>query len=470
MPHESRSPRHWLLCALVVAFAAAATAPAGTAGSHRVHHELVRILVKAKPQAGHALERQLAALGVQKGHSLPQLHVQVLRVRRTKAAAIVARLSRLAGVEFAERNRVVMRVVSTNLVQSTPTDPLWSQQWGPALAAAPTAWAVSRGASTVVVAVLDTGVDPSQPDLQGAVVPGYDFVNKDADPMDDQGHGTSVAGVIAARADNGLGGAGLCPRCSIMPVKVAAADGTASELNVASGIIWAADHGARVVNLSLGGTFGATVRDAVDYAAAKGVVVVAAAGNNGNSNLFYPAADDGVLSVAASQSDDRLYSWSNYGSWVAVAAPGCDLATQWGGSFGDFCGTSASTPFVAGLAGLAWSYAPNVSADTIKSAITSSAHPIAGVVYGRVDVAGTLAALGATFAPAPAPPASPPPPTASVGPPAAPVSAGMGSASSSAATHAVVSRKHSARRSRVRRYRAGKLLRTLRVEPFGKAR
>ena len=470
MPHESRSLRHWLLCAFVAAVAAAATAPAGNAGSHyRGQHKLVRILVKVKPHAGRGLERQLTALGVQPAYSLPQLHVQVLRVRRTKAAAIVAGLRRLAGVKFAERNRVVMRVVSTNLVQSTPTDPLWGQQWGPALAAAPTAWAVSRGASTVVVAVLDTGVDPSQPDLEGAVVPGYDFVNKDADPMDDHGHGTSVAGVIAARADNGLGGAGLCPRCSIMPVKVAAADGTASELNVASGITWAADHGARVINLSLGGTYGATVRAAVDYATSKGVVVVAAAGNNGSSDLFYPAADEGVLSVAASQSDDRLYSWSNYGNWVAVAAPGCDLATQWGGSFGDFCGTSASTPFVAGLAGLAWSYEPNVSADTIKSAITSSAHPIAGVVYGRVDVAGTLAALGATFAPAPAAPASPPP-AAPVGPPAAPVSAGMGSASSSSATHAVVRRKHSARRSRVRRYRAGKLLRTLRVEPFGKAR
>jgi subtilisin family serine protease len=317
-------------------------------------------------------------------------------------------------VRYVERDQAVMRITAADVMQDTPTDPLWGQQWGPALTEAPTAWAVTRGSPSVVVAVLDTGVDFSQPDLQGAFVPGYDFVNNDADPIDDHGHGTEVAGIVAARADNGLGGAGLCPRCSIMPVKVVGADGRATEGNVASGITWAADHGARVINLSLGGTYGTTVAAAVNYATDKGVLIVAAAGNNGNSSPFYPAADAGVLSVAATQPDDHLYSWSNYGDWVAVAAPGCELATVPGGQYGEVCGTSAATPVVSGLAALAISYSPTASIDAIKQAITSSAHGVGGVTYGRVDVADTLAALGATFEPVPAPvtppPASPVPP------------------------------------------------------------
>jgi subtilisin family serine protease len=199
-----------------------------------------------------------------------------------------------------------------------------------------------------------------------------------------------------------------------MPVKVVAADGSATESAVAPGITWAADHGANVISMSFGGTYSATIADAVRYATSKGVLVAAAAGNNGSSSAFYPAADDGVLSVAASQPDDTLYSWSNFGAWVSVAAPGCDLTTLRDGGFGDFCGTSASAPVVSGLAALAMSYSQTSTADAVKQAITSSSHAIGGVGFGRVDVAATLAALGAAFqflppppAPVPGPPTSP---------------------------------------------------------------
>ena len=131
--------------------------------------------------------------------------------------------------------------------------------------------------------------------------------------------------------------------------------------------------------MSFGGTYSSTIASAIDYATARGVLVVAAAGNNGNSSSFYPAADAGVLSVAGTQSDDSLYPWSNYGPWVSVAAPGCDLTTMRGGQYGEFCGTSASAPVVSGLAALAMSYSPSSSAAAIKLAITSSGRTVGGV-------------------------------------------------------------------------------------------
>ncbi len=287
-----------------------------------------------------------------------------------------------------------MRIAATNTV---PTDPLWPGQWGPALIDAPKAWAVTMGSPRVVIAVLDTGVDLEQPDLQGALVQGYNIVKGDNDPSDDNGHGTKTAGIVGARADNGLGISGVCPRCSVMPVKVVGANGTATDLDVASGITWATNHGAAIISMSFGGPEDNTVAAAVRYAQSKGVLVVAAAGNGGSSQPFYPAAYPGVLSVAGTQTDDQLYPWSNRGSWVAVAAPGCDTTTSMGGGFGQFCGTSASTPVVAGLAGLALSYSPAASAGTIEQAIVSSAHRVQGLGGGRVDAVGTLAALGATF-------------------------------------------------------------------------
>jgi thermitase len=400
--------------AFLLAFAAALQAAPSAAGA-RPAGGFVRILVKLRPQTTPPLVRRFG----RPAPTLRALRVRVVEVPRRDVASALSRLRASGAVRYAERDRAVMSIAGAEVMQTTPSDPLWPQQWGAALTRAPTAWTVTKGAASVVVAVLDTGVDYSQPDLQGALLPGYDFVNGDSDASDDHGHGTGVAGVIAARADNGLGGVGLCPSCSILPVKVAAADGTASESKVAAGIVWAADHGARVINLSLGGSYGATVANAVAYATGKGVLVVAAAGNNGSSAPFYPAADAGVLSVAATQPDDTLYTWSNYGEWVSVAAPGCDVATMRWASYGDFCGTSASTPVVSGLAGLAFAFAPSASADTVKKAIVSTARHVDRVTYGRVDVAATLAALGAVFpaAPTAAPsPAIAPQPAAATAP------------------------------------------------------
>ena len=385
-----------ILVLVASAVVAARTTVHPTTGYARLLVALDR-RAEARPVA-----KRVEALGGRPVRLLAGPRLLAVRVPRRDAQAFSRRLARISGVRFVERNRDLMQTTGSRFVQTVPTDPLWPNQWGPALIGAPAAWAVTMGSPSVVIAVLDTGVDFSQPDLRAALVPGYDFVNRDDEPSDDNGHGTRTAGIVGARADNGLGISGVCPRCSVMPVKVAGADGFASWLDVASGITWATDHGASVISMSLGGAQSDAVAAAVRYAQSKGVLVVAAAGNNGNSQRFYPAADPGVLSVAGTAKAGGLYSWSSHGSWVDVAAPGCDTTTFLGDRFGQFCGTSASAPVVAGLAGLAFSYSPNASAETIEHAIVSSAHRVAGVADGRVDAVGTLTALGATFKARPA--------------------------------------------------------------------
>ena len=273
-----------------------------------------------------------------------------------------------------------------------PTDPGWSQEWGLSEIGAPAAWQVSTGSKPVVVAVVDSGVDPTQPDLQGALVPGADFADGTGSTADQYGHGTMVAGVIAARPDNGIGGAGICWTCVVMPVKVLGADGTGTADAIAQGIRYAADHGANVISMSfvLSGP-DAGVQSALAYAHSRGVLLVAAAGNTGNDTPTYPASYPNVVSVAAIDQTGALYPWSARGSWVTLAAPGCAYTTALGGGFvSDFCGTSAAAPLVAGLAGLALS-AGNGSTASVESALEQTADPLPGLVgSGKVDALSLL--------------------------------------------------------------------------------
>jgi subtilisin family serine protease len=325
--------------------------------------------------------------------SIGPIDTKVLQVPTGQVGEAIDSLEESPAIEYVERE-VVLEATDT-----VPNDPRWQEQWGPRRVRAPQAWDATRGSSSIVVAVVDTGVDYGHSDLQGLFVPGYDFVNNDAVPRDDQGHGTAVAGVIAARTQNHEGQAGMCWRCSVMPVKVLDRNGSGPTSTIADGIVWAVNHGARVINLSLGGA-GTTqvLQDAVSFAASKGVVVVAAAGNSGSTTKFYPAADAGALSVAATTSSDNLYDWSNRGSdWVQVAAPGCNVAPARGGGYGDFCGTSSATPIVSGIAALALSLDPGLGKDALEHALRSTAQGgIGGVKYGRVNALYTLAALGLT--------------------------------------------------------------------------
>jgi len=269
----------------------------------------------------------------------------------------------------------------------TPDDTYWSQEWYATKVRTDRAWNITTGSGGPVIAVVDSGVQASQPELIGRVLPGYDFVNSDTSPADDLGHGTKVSGVLAALGMNGLGVAGTCWDCKILPVKVADSAGNVTHSNAAAGLIWATDHGAKIINMSFGKTTSSTtLAAAVEYAHSHGVVLVASAGNEGNKAKFYPAAYPGVLSVAAVDQNDVLYSWSTRGLWVRLAAPGCTYTTFKGTNWGSFCGTSASAPIVAGIAGLILAYKPDATQAQIEDAIVSTTVPINVTVGGgRVD-------------------------------------------------------------------------------------
>ena len=301
-------------------------------------------------------------------------------VTGSRAAAV--RLAAMRGVAYVEPDGLVR-------ADATPNDTYWPQQWGPARVSAPAAWDVTTGSAAVTIAVLDSGVDAAQPDLSGRVVAGPDFVNDDADPADDNGHGTKAAGVAGATGGNGSGVAGMCWSCRVVAVKVADAGGTARWSDLAAGMQWAADSGAQILSISLSGAAGSrTLADAVKYVQRRGSLVVASAGNTGDTLQRYPAAYDGVMAVAASDKNDARYGWSTSGSWVDVAAPGCNVTTAPGGGFGDFCGTSSSTPLVAGAAALL--VAKGSSPAAAGQALAATAVPVSYVAAGRIDVAAAL--------------------------------------------------------------------------------
>ena len=315
---------------------------------------------------------------------LPELRAEALLVPVGPETALAA-LRADPRVRYAELDGHVHAL-------RVPNDPYLPTQWSVTKIRAEQAWDLSTGSARVVIGVLDTGVDPRQPDLQGKLIAGYDYVNNDQDASDDNGHGTSVAGVVAADSDNRIGVAGYCWACRVMPVKVLGADGRGFMSALAQGIIWATDHGARVLNLSLGGPGqDVTLTEATQYAWLHGVLVVAAAGNESSLAPDYPAALPNVLSVGASDRNDDLYGFSNAGA--RVAAPGENSSTGRGGTYVSFLGTSSAAPVVSGIAGLAFSLVPGATPAQVERALESTAAPVAGVVSGRVDACAALQAL-----------------------------------------------------------------------------
>lgn len=276
----------------------------------------------------------------------------------------------------------------------TPDDPWWGEEWGLAQIGLPALWRRTVGDSATVIAVVDTGVDPSRPDLAGALLPGEDVTDGSAGTGDTVGHGTFVAEIAVGRGDDGVGAAGVCWRCRVLPVRVAPQGPTTAE-ELARGIRFAAEHGANVINVSfvLSGP-DPTVAAAVAYAQQLGALVVAAAGNDGSTGPTFPASLPGVVGVVATDGSGRAYPWSTHGPWATVAAPGCATVAGADGRPTSFCGSSAAAPVVSGLAGLLWS-AGLRSAARIREALASSSTPLAGGIAadGGVDAAALAAGL-----------------------------------------------------------------------------
>ncbi len=260
----------------------------------------------------------------------------------------------------------------------------------------PAAWDLTTGSPQIIIAIVDSGIDPTHPDLVGAVRPGHDFVDRDDDATDPPGpHGTSVAGVAAARANNGFGGMGVCFSCSLMPLRVLGLDGIAFNTNTAAAIDYAVDHGAAVVNASLyGPNSPQRLRDAIVRARAAGVLVVAAAGNEGTADPQYPAAFPEAISVGAAAPGGALTRYSSFGGWLKFAAPECAPVTAIGGGSDVGCATSIASPLVAGTVALLRAHAPFASADELEDALARSARPVPGTRHGLVNAAAALAALG----------------------------------------------------------------------------
>ncbi len=318
------------------------------------------------------------------------------------AQNVINSLKKNPNVEYVEPNYIYTATF-------TPNDPGLSQQWAWGVIQAYSAWDVTQGSSSVVIAIVDTGIQRNHPDLDAKIVPGYDYVQGDTSPDDGNGHGTHVAGTSAAETNNSTGGAGTCPNCKLMPVRVLDNNGSGSLTNVANGINYAADNGAKVINLSLGGPGSTTLQNAVNYAWNHGVFLSCAAGNSNTSNTSnaYPAAYSNCFAVAATTSSDVRASYSNYGSWVEVAAPGSSIYSTWiNSSYNTISGTSMATPHVSGLAGLLASQ--GLTNSQIWQRICSTADAISGTgtywTCGRINAYRAVTGSGG-----PTPTATPPP-------------------------------------------------------------
>ena len=375
------------------------------------------VLVRFSPDAPSGLlEHALGALGGEKRRYLGQINVWLIDTEHKNEEAVIAGLQHNPWVEFAELN-----FLSESAFTPDDTDYLTPGLiYGPQTVGAPTAWDTTLGDPGVVIAVVDSGVDGSHVEFAGRMLAGKDFVNADNDASDDHGHGTNVAGIAAAGTDNTVGIAGIA-QASILPVKVLDSSNAGSWADIASGIIWAADNGADIINLSLAGATGSeTLAAAVDYAHGQGALLIVAAGNAASSSPYYPAAYAQTLAVAATNETDVRWSLSNVGAHLDLSAPGDSiLSTDWiSGSSDHYAvrsGTSQAAPHVSGIAALMLSANDLLSRDEVANLLKSTSVDlgVAGhdALYGegRVDAAAAVqAAVDAAGTPPPAPTPIPP--------------------------------------------------------------
>ncbi|MCS6802809.1 MAG: S8 family serine peptidase [Dehalococcoidia bacterium] len=354
-------------------------------------------------------------------------HVAIITPAPGSEEATVAALRRDPRVRHIERDFPIY-------AQLEPNDNRYPEQWALPKIGAPVAWSIITGTAAITVAVIDSGIDLAHPEFAGRILPGWNFVDKNDSPNDDYGHGTHVAGIIAAAGNNGIGVAGLAWGVPILPLKVLNGSGAGYGSDLILALEYARERGVKIVNISLGTTTNSVaLQDAIDRATAAGMLIVASAGNTGaNGNTpVYPGASRGVLAVAATDAADRRASFSTRGSAVGVAAPGVGiLSTYRGGGYLSLSGTSMASPMVAGLAALIWSRTPSLTADHVRQQIIETAldlgPPGRDDEYGagRIDAAAwarRISNLHPTPTPTPLPSTPTPVPTATPTPtPASP--------------------------------------------------
>jgi subtilisin family serine protease len=350
-----------------------------------------------------ALRKALRRHGVVPVRSLDRVGTTIVHVSEADLEQIERSLRRSGLFKAVERDYVVQ-------VAELPNDPHFSSQWGLTKIAAPLSWDLSKGSSAAPVAVLDTGVELNHPDLAGQLQPGFDFVNGDADPSDDHGHGTRMIGIVAALQNNNLGISGIAPDTQILPGKVMGADGFGLYGDVADGITWAVDQGARVINLSLVGPGPSSVmQSAIDYATANDVLVVASSGNWGSDDPAYPAAFDNVVSVGAIGDNDIRSSFSNYGASLDIVAPGASiLTTTLNAGYTGSTGTSPAAAHASATFALLLAAEPGLSRTAAIQRLYDGAADLGGLGWdqfygwGRIDTYAVLVP-GAVGSPGPDP-------------------------------------------------------------------
>lgn len=351
--------------------------------------EVIVKLEKGTPST--VLEKLNQKFGTKTSQKLLLDDTFTLKVPQGQAERLAGLLSRQAQVEYAEPNYVAKAL-------DVPNDQYFSLQWGQTKIQSPQAWDIQKGQPQVQVAILDTGIDQDHPDLLGKVDSWQNFTTSSTND-DLYGHGTHVAGIAAAATANTIGVAGTGRDIHLISVKVLDDSGSGYYSWVANGIKWAADQNIKVINMSLGGSFGSrTLQDAVNYAWNKGAILVAAAGNSGNASRTYPAFYSNVIAVAATDQNDQKPGFSSYGKWVDVAAPGVDIFSTFPNhpyeigknlEYDYASGTSMSTPHVSGLAGLLFSQDSTFTNSQVRGFIENSADKIAGTgkywAKGRIN-------------------------------------------------------------------------------------